>query len=201
MFLKPKGFIAFVIDSIISTYDTHDPQQKQKALVETNEYLKTLNPIYQDEYKRYIAQKLNVREHLVQINKVSRAQAINLSKIDIAELSILKHILEDKSRLDGVLDIIDSSMFEFHVEEFNTLIHDIGNPSLNGILLNEALQEYSHEEFEKQLLCLLDKFYNNKLTHVTYAQDMNFKEKVLLIRKIKDNIKQLKIGKLIKYNL
>lgn len=201
MFLKPKGFIAFVIDSIISTYDTHDPQQKQKALVETNEYLKTLNPIYQDEYKRYIAQKLNVREHLVQINKVSRAQAINLSKIDIAELSILKHILEDKSRLDGVLDIIDSSMFEFHVEEFNTLIHDIGNPSLNGILLNEALQEYSHEEFEKQLLCLLDKFYNNKLTQVTYAQDMNFKEKVLLIRKIKDNIKQLKIGKLIKYNL
>jgi len=201
MFLKPKGFISFVIDYLVESYDINEPQQKQKALVESNEYLKTLNPIYQDEYKRYIAQKLNVREHLVQINNVSRAKAVNLSKVDIAELSILKHILEDKSRLENVLDIIDASMFEFHVEEFNTLIVDISNPSLNGILLNEALKKYSEEEFEKQLLFLLDKFYNNKLTQVNYDQNMNFKEKVLTIRKIKDNVKQLKIGKLVKYNL
>ncbi|NQY21407.1 MAG: DNA primase [Campylobacteraceae bacterium] len=201
MILKPQNFIPFAIDYIVALYNINEPQEKQKALVETNEYLKTLNPIYQDEYKRYIAQKLNVREHLVQINKQTRAQAINLSKVDIAELSILKHILEDKSILGDVLDVIDVSMFEFHINEFQLLISDINEPSLNGILLNDALGSYTKEEFDKQLFILLSKFYNNKLTHVTYDANMNFKAKVILIRKLKDNIKQLRMGKLVKYNL
>ena len=201
MILKPQNFIPFAIDYIVALYNINEPQEKQKALVETNEYLKTLNPIYQDEYKRYIAQKLNVREHLVQINNQTRAQAINLSKVDIAELSILKHILEDKSILGDVLDVIDVSMFEFHVNEFSLLISDINEPSLNGILLNDALGSYTKEEFDKQLFILLSKFYNNKLTHVTYDANMNFKAKVILIRKLKDNIKQLRMGKLVKYNL
>ncbi|MCJ8327479.1 MAG: DNA primase [Campylobacterales bacterium] len=201
MILKPQNFIPFAIDYIVALYNINEPQEKQKALVETNEYLKTLNPIFQDEYKRYIAQKLNVREHLVQINNQTRAQAINLSKVDIAELSILKHILEDKSILGDVLDVIDVSMFEFHVNEFSLLISDINEPSLNGILLNDALGSYTKEEFDKQLFILLSKFYNNKLTHVTYDANMNFKAKVILIRKLKDNIKQLRMGKLVKYNL
>ena len=44
-----------------------NPSQKQKALIEANDYLKSLGAIYQDEYKRYIAQKLNVRENFVKV--------------------------------------------------------------------------------------------------------------------------------------
>ena len=45
-----------LIDYIISKYDINNPIQKQKALNETNDYLKTLSLLNQDEYKRYIAQ-------------------------------------------------------------------------------------------------------------------------------------------------
>lgn len=203
MFSNPKPFIPFVLDFIISTFNINDPLQKQKALSETNDYLKTLNPIYQDEYKRYIAQKLNIRENLVQVNNapIPRAQAINLSKIDIAELSIIKYILEDKSRLNRVLDIIDASMFEFHINEFVLLVSDIDNPSLNGILLNDKLESYEEDDFNRQLLVLMTKFYNQKLSEVNYDSTMDFRTKSIKIRKIRDNIKQLRIGKLVTYNL
>lgn len=202
IFSSPQPFIPFVLDSIVSHYDVNDPSQKQKALNEANEYLKTLNPIFQDEYKRYLAQRLNVRENLIKTNNTTtRPREVNLSKIDIAELCIIKSILEEPKRLDQVLDVIDTSMFEFHKNEFELLIEDRNNASLNTILLNEKLEDYNDERLNSEILVLLMKFYSSKLNQVLYDNDMNFKDKTMLIRKIKDNIYQLKKGKLITYNL
>ena len=202
IFSAPLSFTPFAIDYIISKYDINDANQKQKALIEANDYLKTLGIIYQDEYKRYLAQKLNIRENLIQIS--SNKQRIftpNLSKIDIAELCIIKSILEKPKRLDSVLDIIDSTMFETHKREFELLLNDISDISLNSIVLNEKLENYDDERLNQELLTLLYKFYANKLTAISYDKDLDFKQKANLIRKIKDNINQLKNGKLVSYNL
>ena len=156
-----------------------------------------------DEYKRYIAQKLNIRENLVKVSAdiQHRPTESNTLKIDIAELCIIKSILEKPSRLDSVLDIVDSSMFEAHKHEFDLLLNDIENISLNRIALNEKLECYDDERLNKELLTLLYKFYTNKLTAISYDKGYEFREKVNMIRKIKDNIYQLKQGKLVTYNL
>ncbi len=52
IFSNPTPFINYAIDYIISKYETNDPMQKQKALHESNDYLKSLSMLYQDEYKR-----------------------------------------------------------------------------------------------------------------------------------------------------
>ena len=203
IFLSPLTFIAYSIDYIISKYDIQSPSEKQKALIETNDYLKSLGQIYQDEYKRYIAQKLNIREDLVKINlqATETRRDVNLSKIDIAELCIIKAILEKPKRLDNVLDVVSTSMFEIHKKEFELLLININDLSFNNITLNEKLEDYDDERLHKELLTLVYKFYTNKLTEVSYNQDIAFKEKAKLIRKIKDNIYQLKQGKLVSYNL
>lgn len=202
IFSAPLSFTPFAIDYIISKYDINDANQKQKALTETNDYLKTLGLIYQDEYKRYLAQKLNIRENLIQISSNKhRTFSPNLSKIDIAELCIIKSILENPKRLDAVLDIVDSSMFEIHKREFELLLNDINDISLNSIVLNEKLENYDDERLNQELLTLLYKFYANKLTAISYDKDLDFKQKANLIRKVKDNINQLKNGKLVSYNL
>lgn len=203
IFAKPQAFIPYVIDYIIEKYEINNPAQKQKALTETNDYLKSLSPLNQDEYKRYIAQKLNIRENRVSVTSdpIQRLNDSNLTKIDIAELCIIKSILEKPSRLDSVLDIVDSSMFEIHKNEFELLLTDMNNPSLNSITLNEKLENYNDERLNQELLTLLYKFYTNKLTAISYDKTYDFKEKVNLIRKIKDNIYQLKLGKLVTYNL
>ncbi|MFA9374163.1 MAG: DNA primase [Poseidonibacter sp.] len=202
IFSNPMPFIPYTIDYIISKYEINNPSQKQKALLEANEYLKSLGIIYQDEYKRYIAQKLNIRETLISVsNDNTRAQTNNLVKIDIAELCIIKAILEKPSRLDSVLDVVDSSMFEIHKNEFELLLNNIEDISLNSIVLNDKLEDYDDERLKSELLTLVYKFYSNKLTAISYDQSFNFKEKANLIRKIKDNIYQLKRGNLVTYNL
>jgi len=202
IFSKPKPFIPFVIDYIIDQYDINEPHNKQKALQDVNEFLNSLNPIYYDEYRRYVAQKLNIRENLIKVKQTNdKAQKVDLSKIDIAELCIIKSILIDKKRLSRVLDVIDLSMFEYHKNEFEILLNDIDNISLNSILLNDRLEEYDDERLNSELLVLLGKFYNNKLNEVLYDKNYSFNEKTSLIRKIKDNISQLRSGKLIAYNL
>ncbi|PLY04603.1 MAG: DNA primase [Arcobacter sp.] len=202
IFANPQAFISFSIDHIIAKYDINDPSQKQKALFESNDYLKSLGMIYQDEYKRYIAQKLNIRENLVKVSTdVVRQNDVSLTKIDIAELCIIRSILEKPKRLDSVLDIIDSSMFEYHRNEFELLITDINHQSLNGIILNEKLEVYDDQRLNSELLVLLLKFYTNKLRSIQYNETLAFKEKANLLRKVKDNIYQLKLGKLVSYNL
>jgi DNA primase len=203
IFSTPLAFIPYAIDYIISKYEINNPAQKQKALLEANDYLKSLGVIYQDEYKRYIAQKLNIRENLVKVSADTNYREVdpNLSKIDIAELCIIKSILEKPSRLESVLDVIDASMFEAHKNEFDLVLNDITNISLNSITLNEKLENYDDERLNQELLTLLYKFYSNKLTAISYDKSYDFREKVNLIRKIKDNIYQLKQGKLVNYNL
>ena len=202
IFSNPIPFIPYTIDYIISKYDINDPNQKQKALTEANEYLKSLSLLNQDEYKRYLAQKLNIRENLIKMSSnKQRNYEPNLTKIDIAELCIIKSILDKPKRLDSVLDIVDSSMFEVHKNEFELLLTDIGNISLNSIVLNEKLENYDDERLNQELLTLVYKFYTNKLTAISYDNSLDFKQKANLIRKIKDNIYQLKLGKLVSYNL
>ena len=202
IFSNPISYIPYSINYIVSKYDINDPNQKQKALSEANEYLKTLSLLNQDEYKRYLAQKLNIRENLIKISSnKQRTYEPNLTKIDIAELCIIKSILEKPKRLDCVLDIVDSSMFEAHKNEFELLLTDIENISLNSIVLNEKLENYDDERLNQELLTLVYKFYTNKLTAISYDNTLDFKQKANLIRKIKDNIYQLKLGKLVSYNL
>ncbi|RXK03529.1 DNA primase [Halarcobacter bivalviorum] len=202
IFSNPQNFISYTIDYIISKYDINIPSQKQKALIETNDYLKTLNELYQDEYKRYLAQKLNVRENLIKVSSdMSRRNEVNLTKIDIAELCIIRAILENPKRLDMVLDIVDISMFEYHKNEFELLINEPTNTILNGILLNDKLEVYDDQRLKEELIVLLYTFYTKKLTSLKYDQTLNLREKGFKLRKVQDNLRQLKQGKLISYNL
>ncbi|WP_419771448.1 MAG: DNA primase [Candidatus Marinarcus sp.] len=203
IFSNPKPFIPFVIDFIIAKYDLSDPQNKQKALQETNDYLKTLNPIFQDEYKRYLASRLNVNEKFIKVQnqKQEIRNNVQLSKIDIAELCIIKSIADTPKRLDTVLDVVDASMFEYHKSEFEMLLYDKENPQLNGILLNEQLENYDDERLSSELRILLIKFYEKKQNAIKYDENLEHNEKKNLIVKIRDNIMQLRKGKLISYNL
>ncbi len=203
IFSNPKPFIPFVIDYIISKYDLHDPQSKQKALEETNDFLKTLNPIFQDEYKRYLASRLNINEKHIKIkqHKIENKNNFESVKIDIAELCIIKSIVDKPKRLEFVLDVINESMFEYHKMEFEMLINDVENPKLIGLLLNEQLETYDDERLSKELRVLLIKFYEKKLYTIRFENSLDHNAKKHMIVKIRDNIAQLKKGKLIAYNL
>ncbi len=202
IFDTPKPFIPFCIDIIISKYDIKIPEDKQKALMELKEYIKTLTPILQEEYETYIAKKLNIKQQLVHIsNNNTRPTQVNLSTVDIAELQLIKTILENDSILDRVLDVVEPHMFEHHRHEFEMVLNTKDDPVLRGILLNESLKSYTDEELKQQLLVFLINFYGRKLSMISIDNNLDYKQKSVMIRKIRTNIQNLKKGQLISYNL
>ena len=76
-------------------------------------------------------------------------------------------------------------MFEIHKNEFELLLTDIGNISLNSIVLNEKLENYDDERLNQELLTLVYKLYTKKIKAISYDNSLKFKQKANLIRKIK----------------
>jgi DNA primase len=201
MFLNPTPFIPYVIDFIIKKFNIENPQEKQQALQEANDYLKTLSPILQEEYQNLIARKLNVNSQLIQVQHFNNQQVsnANLSSIDIAELSIIRSVLEDNSLLDILKNNINNHMIQIHIDEFNMLLNDPTNQSLVSITLQEHLKIYTKEEFEKQLILLSLPYYNKLLQQLNYNNDIDFRTKSKRIRELKEKIKLLKSGKLVDF--
>ena len=199
MFENSTPFIPFVIDFIISKFDINNPNEKQIALKETNEYLQTLSPIMQNEYSKNIASKLNINQNLVSVQNTKHRRApVQLSSLDISELEIIKTILENPEFLDNLLNVIDISMFETHQEEFNMLLTDKDNSKLRGLLINEDIKTYSKEQLNLMINMLLVNYYTKQLEQIKYSQVENKAQK---IRKIQENIQRLKKGELIPLTL
>ena len=200
-FSKPIPFIPYVIDFIIKSKNLENPQEKQQALQESNEYLKTLNPILQEEYAGLIARKLNINSALVQVQHFNsqRTNIVNLSQADIAELSIIRAALECKEYYKIVTTSLDSSMFQTHSNEFNILLNDKENPILIGLMLNEQLKNHTKETLEGQIIALSIPYYNNQLQQIKLNNEIDFKKKVKLIRNFQDKLKKLKLQKLVNF--
>jgi len=190
MFSKTTPFIVFVIEFIINQFNINDPVQKQQALKESNDFLKTLSPIFQEEYAPLISQKLNINSSLVQVQHFDnqRASNVTLSSLDIAELSIIKTVLENQTLIDMVKAKLSSDMFTTHKNEFEILLNDTDTQSLRGILLDENIKVYDKEELEYQLKLMLMPYYTKQLQLVnndeTLSHDQKVKKTIILKRKL-----------------
>ena len=198
-FSKPTPFIPFVIEYIIKSKDLENPKEKQEALKESNDFLKTLDPILQEEYAALIARRLNISEKMVQVKHEmnQRVSNVELSQMDIAELSIIRTALENEEFYNIVINNFTSDMFSTHSNEFNLLLNDKENPVMTGLMLNEYLKVLTKEELQNQIDCLSIPFYNKKLQQLNYAEDIDFKKKVKLIREYKNKLAALKQKRLV----
>ncbi len=196
MFSQTKPFVEYVIDSIVLKYDLTNPNQKQKSLQEINEYIKTLNELIQQEYSSYIASLLNINEKFVKtkdFNIKNLSPQKKLLNIDIAELSIIKTLLEHKEFVPLVKNI-DTNIFENHKYELDIVLNHGDLEQLRGLLLQEELKIYNKNELNSQLLLLLIPYYNKYLQEVSRDSNLKFKYKSRKIREIQEKIVELKKG-------
>ena len=199
MFSDTKPFIDFVIDFIINKFDLQKPQDKQTALQETNDYLKTLSPILQEEYSSIIARKLNINSQLVQVQHFDNQKSsnVNLSSIGIDELTIIKTILDNPELIETVKKELTVEMFEIHGNEYHTLLMNPEDQSLIGLMLNEHIIPYSIEELNNQLTMILVPFYTKKIQQMKFDENLNFREKAIKTRALQYKLREIKLKKLI----
>jgi len=199
LFAQPKPFIEFLLEAIVSSYDLANPKEKQKALFEGIEFLKSIPPLVAQEYRDYLAALLGILPSKVQLERPrhssSRPAAIETK--DAKELSIIKTILLHPHLIDTVLDIIDTEHIVYHKEEFRlALEQQLDHPKIRAILLDDDIIAFDEESLHKELLVFLIKYYENKIRRITRST-MPFEQKSYLIRKYKEYIVKLKRGEMI----
>ncbi len=203
IFSKPKGFVEFCFEYIVNKYDLNNPLQKEEAFKEAKSYLQTLSPILQDEYKLYLSAllKIDVR-HIQTNNKTLSNQSKKSKRENISELSMIKTFLMHPYLINTLLDIVGEDVFVTHKEEFQALLQeDKKHPKLIEIDLREDIKPLSEEELRDQIINILILKNREKLTQIKLDKSMSFEKKSYLMRKINENIRKLKKGEIVGYEM
>ncbi len=204
MFRRPRPFIEFVLDMILSAHDLRDPKAKESALHESIGYLKTLSPLLQEEYRAFVASRLGISPSLVRLggniattpqNSASQQQRVR----DLWELTLIKTILEHPEFTDTVLNVLDPALLQFHRREFELVLQ--GNkehPAVMDVMLDDeikALEDF--EALKRELVTYLVRHYERELKKINFDKTVPFEKKAYLIRRFRDKITRLKRGELV----
>jgi len=201
---EAKPLIPFVLEQTISAYDLNDPRAKEAAFGNAKQFLDTLSPIIKDAYIPIAATQLGVSPALFgqQINQGRPRENFSQKRDDVAQLSILKTLLEKPNLIDSVLDVIDVEMFGGYAELFSALIKgEKEHPHLMGLAIDDTFQVMNEEELQNVLRNFLIKHYDAKLKKIVADAGIPFAKKSFMIRKIKtDIIPRLKRGELVSFD-
>lgn len=202
LYNHPKNFIEFTLEQTIKKFDIKQPMEKQKALDETLDFLKTLPSTLAQNYTGMLASFLNIKEGLIRINNKQRVKKTLQSNAfeDTLELSVIKTLLINPSLVDLVLDIVDVSMFKTHFGELESLLNNKRDtPELRRLLIWDDIKTFDEDELTNALVPFLISFYEEKLNEVKASKTLNFDKKSFYLRKFRDNITRLKKGELVIY--
>ncbi|SFV56068.1 DNA primase [hydrothermal vent metagenome] len=200
---KGQALIPFVIEMISKSYNLNNPHEKEKAFREIKQYLDELSPILRDDYIPYASVVLGVNLSIFHQNREKNKNSkvkFDLTKEDIALLSIIKTLIDNKKLINEVLDIIEPSMFKPYDALLNSVIKNENNSNITALLLDENIKIMSESELKKSLSFFLFQYYNMKLKSIKLDNSIPLLEKNFLIRKIQMDIKpRLKRGELVSY--
>ena len=199
-----KPLIPFVIEKICEGYDLHDPRAKEAAFGAVKQFLEGLSQIIKDAYIPLAATVLGVAPALFgkQANVAQARENFSQAKDDVAQLSILKTILEKPAFVEMVLNVLDVDMFGKYAGVFSALLaKEMDNQSVMRLSIDDSLQVMNEEELKNVLRNFLIKHYDMKLKSIVADTSVPFAKKSFVIRKIKtDIIPRLKKGELVSFD-
>jgi len=201
---EAKPLIPFVLEKIVEQYDLRDPRAKEAGFGAVKQYIDTLSPIIKDAYIPTAATLLGLSPSFFGAGSKPERARDNFSqkRDDVAQLSILKTLIEYPNLIDNVLAVLDVNMFGQYAGLFSALINgENENPGLVGLSLDEGFEVMNEEDLNNMLRNFLIKHYDMKLKSVASSQQIPFEKKSYLIRKIRtDIIPRLKKGELVAFD-
>jgi DNA primase len=198
-----KPLIPFVLEMIVSMYNLNDPRAKEAAFGALKQYLDTLSQIIKDAYIPMAATLVGVAPSLFgkETNVARARESFTQKRDDVAQLSILKTLIENPNLIDNILSVMDINMLGGYTELFTALINgETEHPGLVGVSVDDSLEVMNEEELNNVLRNFLIKHYDMKLKSIASSQQIPFEKKSFLIRKIRtDIIPRLKKGELVAF--
>ncbi len=201
---EAKPLIPFVLEKIVEQYDLHDPRAKEAGFGAVKEFIDRLSPIIKDAYIPTASTLLGLSPSFfgTKVEVDMAKENVTQNKDDVAQLSILKTLIEKPTLIDNVLSVVDVDMFGNYAGLFSIILNgDSDNPSLVGLSLDDSFEIMSEDELNNVLRNFIIKHYDMKLKKVASSKDISFEKKSYLIRKIRtDIIPRLKKGELVSFD-
>lgn len=198
---EAKPLIPFVIEMIVSTYNLNDPRAKEAAFGHVKQYLDQLSQIIKDAYIPMAATVLGLSPTYFgsKTNVAKAKERFTQKRDDVAQLSIIKTLLESPHLIDTVLDVIDMSMLQGYETLVTSLLEGkTDHPDLIGLSLDESVSALSEADLNKALLQLMTIFYKNRLKMIPREMTMPPEKKAFMVKKIKlDILPRLQKGELV----
>ncbi|ANV98213.1 DNA primase [Helicobacter enhydrae] len=192
LFASPIPFVEFVLREISKAYDLTNPIQKEHALKECLEFLRSLSPVIQEEYKHFTAKLLKIQPHLINIKR-PKAPKASKQHANLAELVLIKSILESPHYLELALEYLQAECFESHQSAFELILQgELEHPTLIGIRINEDIKALTEKEFQHQVFSFLLNFYEKKLKTIPLETGISYNQKLELIAKYRSCISQIR---------
>lgn len=193
LFASPIPFVEFVLDFIARSYDIHHPLQKEKALKECLEFLHSLSPVMQEEYKSFVARVLKLPLNLIRTKKsyTPSSQGKALQKQDISELILIRSMLESEECMEFGLEYLESEYFEFASNEFEMILRGEGS-KLGAILIDEGIKPLKFEEFCLQVKQRVILYCQKQLKNITILTGLDFTQKREKMQFYRQKIEQIK---------
>jgi DNA primase len=200
-----KPLIPFVLEMIVSMYNLNDPRAKEAAFGAVKQYLDTLSQIIKDSYIPMAATILGLSPSFFgkETNPARARESFTQKRDDVAQLSILKTLIENPNLIDNVLSVMDISMLGSYSELFAALINGENNhPGLVGLSVDDSFEVMSEEELNNTLIQLLTIHYMEKLKTIPRDISIAPEKKSFFVKKIKmDILPRLKKGELVAFDL
>jgi DNA primase len=201
---EAKPLIPFVLEKICEGYDLNDPRAKEAAFGAVKQFLEGLSQIIKDAYIPLAATVLGISPALFgsQTNVAQARDNFSQRRDDVAQLGILKTLIEKPEFVDTVLNVVDIQMFGQYAELFSALLSgQKDHPQLVGLSIDETFQVMTEDELKNVLRNFLIKHYDLKLKNIVADNTVPFAKKSFIIRKIKtDIIPKLKRGELVSFD-
>lgn len=194
-------FVEFALMQIIKDFDINNPMQKQLALLACKDYLNTLTPFLQDEYRQKCASLLQINQsHITTQKKKTKDAKITPPQMptnNFAEENILYNMISSKEHFYFALNFIDKRHFQRYAEEFQLICdHNYDNDRIYALQFNAKAKILSYEEFKEQLRIFLLQYAQDMLTKIA-TSSIEPTQKLQQIKTLREQIGRLQAKELL----
>jgi DNA primase len=184
---KPIPLIKYALKFIVERFDLNNPHNKNQALKECVQYLKTLNLLIAQEYTHFLATLLNIATHHITLGQtqictepISPRGESGLSK---ADEKLFKTLLEKPHFKDLLFDKLDFEVYEGN-KIFEAIIDDkLEDESVRPLQIRDDIVVYDEEDFVEACRLKQKSYLTNELKRLALSLEDDVFEKMDQIQK------------------
>jgi DNA primase len=171
---KPSQLVKFVLEHITLKYNLQNPYDKNRAIADGVEFLKTLpSLIVANEFAGYLAALLGVSSQSITLGQTRIEAPVNFAGENRAKLKLQKSMLEYPHFVDVALDIVEyEALVQCKVDE--ALVRGkLEDDALFALKVREDIEPYTYDEFVKACKLLQKGHIRQKIEVLKNSSDVS----------------------------